>query len=190
MFGMIRSHKGTFTLITTWIIIFFISTRIDLLYYLAGTGIDNIGHEYYRFITGPLLHFGWVHLLLNISGMFWVGYFIEQNIGSVKLVVFGLVASTFTEIIYACIYRTSENNIGGSVYVFAFIGLIIVLQILKPNFPKFRLGTWYGNWILSYGILGNVPFIPFMTSGTIITHLLALVIGGVLGVLAILLKII
>ena len=191
MFELSKTYKATFILIAIWIILFLINKRVNLLYYLAGIGVDNIGNEYYRFFTGPLLHFNLIHLLANISGIFWVGYFLEQSIGSVKFLIFGLVASTLTEIIYCFIYRTSENNIGGSIYVFALIGLIIVLQILKPaGYQRFHLGTWYGNWILSYAVLGNVPVLPFMTSGTIVTHLLALLTGGVLGALGVVLRII
>lgn len=190
MLEIIKSYKATFILIAIWIVMFIISVRVDLLYYLAGKGISIIDHEYYRFFTGPLLHFNILHLLVNISGVFWVGYFIEQKVGSAKFLVFGLVVSTIAEIIYSFIFRTSENNIGGSVCVFAFIGLIITLLLLKPDLYKFRLGTWYGNWILSYAILGNVPILPIITPGTISIHFIALLSGGVLGALGIVLKLI
>lgn len=189
MLAKITKYKATFLLIAIWVVLFPLSKRFDLLHSLAARGINNIGHDYYRFFTGPLLHFNLVHLLINTVAIYWVGYFAEQSIGSVRFFTFGLIASALAECVYSYICNNSENNIGGSVWVFSFIGLIIVLQLLKPAFPRFHLGAKYGNWILAYGILGNIPVLSFMSFGTVITHLCALVIGSILGVLGIYLKV-
>lgn len=181
MLKQIKRCKATFILITTWSLLYLTGKKIDLLYYFAGKGIQNIGNEYYRFFTGPLLHFNLLHLIVNISAIFWVGYFLEKGIGSIKFIMFGLAIGTFAEFLYASIFRTSENNIGGSVYIFAYIGLIIALQIYKKDFAKFQIGTSYGNWILSYAILGNVPFLPLITFGTISIHFIAVFLGSVIG---------
>ena len=180
MFISIKNYKVTLGFIIIWVVLFLVNTRIDLLYYLAAKGIDIIGHEYYRFITGPFLHFNLIHLLANVVSIFWAGYFIEKSIGSAKFAAFGFLTGTIAEIINSFIFRTSLNNIGGSVYVFAFLGLIAVTQIFKAGFSKFHFHTRYGNWIVSYAVIGNIPFLRFMGLGTIVIHLLAFITGALI----------
>lgn len=190
----IMNRQASAILIAIWTILFLLNQSFDLLPLLAGQGLESIGRQYYRFLTGPLLHFNLIHLLININALYWVGYFAEERIGSIHYFAVGLIGSTLVEIIYSCIYKSSANNIGGSVWVFIYIGLVFVFQLLKPDFPKIHLGTWYGNWILGYSILGNIPllsFIPqlsFMSYGTTVTHLCALAVGAILGLIGIYLK--
>lgn len=182
---ILNRYKATWGFIIVFIALHIIYTRIDLLYYLSAKGIDLVGHEYYRFTTGPLLHFNFVHILANVIAMFWVGYFIEESLGSIHFVVFALLTSTVAEIINSFVFPSSLNNIGGSVYVFAFLGLIAATQILKSGFPKFHLKTWYGNWLVSYAVIGNIPIFSFMGISTIVIHLISFITGIVIGALGI-----
>ena len=52
--------------------------------------------------------------------------------------------------------------IGGSPVVFALIGFILISQLMRKSLPRFQLGTWYGNWIVGYAVLGNFSFFPEM----------------------------
>ena len=178
-----NNYKATFGFIITFVVLYIIDTQINLSQYLSAKGIDIIGHEYYRFATGPLLHFNLIHILANVAALFWVGYFLEVSLGSVNFVLFGVLASTIAEIINSFIYRSSQNNIGASVYVFAFFGLIVVTQRLKSGFPKFHLRTWYGNWLFFYAVIGNIPVFSFTGDGTLVLHLISFITGAAIGVL-------
>lgn len=75
-----------------------------------------------------------------------------------------------------------NNSFGGSTLIFAFIGLIMVLQVLKPEFPRFKINEAYGNFILIYGIVSNIPILSFISGTTIISHSISLGVGTLLGV--------
>lgn len=188
MYAATKNCKASILLIILWTVLFILSKRFNLIQGFSGRGIKLIGNEYYRYFTGPLLHFNLIHLSVNIIAVFWIGYFAEQSIGSIRFFFFGVVASTLTELLYSLLCNTSENNIGGSVWAFCYIGLLLVLQLLKPDFPRFHKNTYYGSYIIGYAILGNVPFLSFMTTGTVITHLCAFLTGCILGAIGIFLK--
>ena len=57
------------------------------------------------------------------------------------------------------------------------IGFGLALQFLTPDFPKITFGTWSGNWLIIYLILGNIPVLSFMNVTTIIFHTIAFVLG-------------
>lgn len=109
----------------------------------------------------------------------------KKSLGSVIFVAFGVLTSTLAEMINSFTFTTSQNNIGASVYVFAFLGLIMVTQIIKSDFPKFQLGTWYGNGLVAYAVIGNIPIMSFMDFGTIAIHLISFITGIVIGALGI-----
>lgn len=68
----------------------------------------------------------------------------------------------------------------------AFIGLILVLQFLRPELQKLKLGTLCGNCIFIYGIFSNIPSFYFIDIITVISHSISLSVGALLGTLAIL----
>lgn len=71
--------------------------------------------------------------------------------------------------------------VGGSPMTFALIGFLIVLQMKRRDLPRFQLGTWYGNYIVGYATLGNLPF--FSKDGsTLFVHTIGLLIGILSGV--------
>lgn len=180
--------KATLAIIAIWTALHIIRQFVDLMTPLSGIGFNAIQGEYYRIFTGWLMHVNIIHLLANISGMLFAGYFLEPQFGSVKFALFAIIAAALEELIYSgLIFRDSQISYGGSSCVFALLGLIIVSQLLRPELPRFRLGTWYGNWLLGYAVLGNLPLLSFFTWGTVATHAISLGVGGILGVLMILL---
>lgn len=88
-----------------------------------------------------MIHDNFIHLLANCLALYWVGYYLEKNIGSGKFLIFGILACILSEVIFLSIYSEADNSIGGSVFTFPFIGLILILQFLKPEIQRFRLST-------------------------------------------------
>lgn len=194
MLKRIQGCRATWALMAVWAVLFVLDRRFGLMPYLAGQGIGMIGHAYYRFFTGPLLHFNLGHLLANLIGIYWVGCFAERSLGSVRFFAFGAVAGTLAEGLFACLVPAAGASAGGSIWVFSYLGLIIALQLFKPAFPRFQARTQYGEWILGYSLLGNLPFLSlipvfsFVSIETVVTHLCALAVGFALGALGIVLK--
>ena len=173
---------GTIAIILLWVAVWVLVITTNRDSVLSGKGISNVGNEYYRFLSAGLTHTNFIHLLANISAMFWVGHFYEHRLGTLKFLAIGTFCAVLSLVIFLCIYRDAEGVIGGSVYNFALCGLGLTLQFLIPEFPKITLGTWSGNWLAIYLIASNVPFLSFMNISTVILHVIAFVIGIVVAV--------
>lgn len=174
--------KITISIIIIWTILFLINKNINIIQLLGGRGLNKIDGQYYRLLTGILLHNNLIHLIGNCFALYYVGYYLENSIKSGWFLIFGVVACIVSETIYFSIYRNSNNSFGGSTLIFAFIGLILVLQALKPEFPRFKVNETYGNFILIYGIISNIPVLSFISGTTIISHSISLGVGTLLGV--------
>lgn len=178
--------KATTILGILWICLFLIDKQINLMDYFAGKGMNNLGNEYYRLITCPLLHFNLLHLVVNVIAILCVGHFLDHFPGNMKMTLFILIAGFITDIIYSYLYKNSTGFFGGSIYVFALFGLMLVLKIFRPNLSRFHLGTWEGNYLMYYGILGNIPILSFMDFSTAVIHIIAFITGSFLAVMGIL----
>lgn len=146
---------------------------------LCGNGIAKTGNEYYRFLTAGLVHTDIIHLLANASAMFWIGFLYEHRVGSLRFFAVGAVCAVLAQVVFLCVFRNAEGSIGGSALNFALCGFALTLQIILPDFPKMRFGTWSGSWLIIYLIAANIPVLPFMNITTLVIHAIAFVFGGI-----------
>ena len=172
--------KGTLLILAVWIITFVVSQFFDFPPLFCGKGLDRIGGEYYRIFTGAMLHTNAVHLAANCLVLFWIGRYLEIHIGSGAYLGLGILSCVLAEGIFLAIYKKPEASCGGSVFPFSFMGWILVLQF-RAEFPRFRLGTWYGNWIGIYAVAANIPLFSFTDATTLALHGIALGTGVILG---------
>lgn len=177
--------KGTLSIILIWIVLYLVSKVTNITSLLGGKGINLIEGDYYRILTGALLHNRFWPLIFNCLALFFIGYFLERHVGSTKYLLFAFVTCIVSEFIFSNIYKHAELSIGGSSITFSLIGLIIISQLLIPSFPRFRLGTWYGNWILIYALATNFPLFSFVSISTLIIHGVSLLIGIIFGAISI-----
>lgn len=175
----VAQHGLSYGLILIWIAFWLVGRRINLTEPLAGKGLNLIGHEYYRFGTALLLHKDALHLLGNILALYWVGVYLEPQVDSLRLCIFALVSAVAAQAVFLCIYRNAVS-LGGSPVIFALIGLIVVLNVAGRAESKYAIGTWYGNWIIGYSVLSNLPAFRNDLS-ILVIHGIALVLGMVLG---------
>ena len=174
---ILSAMPGTVVIVIFWAAVWVIVITTNCDHVLSGKGISNMGSEYYRFFSAGITHKNLIHLLANISAMFWVGYLYERRFGTLKFLAVGTFCAVLSMVIFLCIYRNAEGIIGGSVYNFALCSLGLTLQFLVPEFPKITLGTWSGNWLVIYLIASNIPFLPFMNITTVILHAIAFALG-------------
>ena len=173
--------KSTFFIILIWIILFLVNKKVNIIPLLCGNGINNMNGEYYRFFTGSILHNDFIHLLVNCIALYCIGYYLEITIGSIKYLILGILACILSDVIFLSIYNETKSSFGGSTFTFAFIGLILVFQLFKPRFERLKLGTWYGNCILIYGVFSNIPNFYFIDITTLVSHFISLSVGFLLG---------
>lgn len=172
------------TVMIVWIIFWILVVcKTGVLSALAGKGAAKIGNQYYRFFTGWLLHKHIVHLLANVSALFWIGLVYENRTGSIRFLLTGLICAVLCAIAISFLYRDASEGIGGSSFTYALLGFGLTMQFLVPGFPKLKLGTWSGNWLLIYAIASNFPFrisiLPFVDAATIVTHVIAFALGAI-----------
>lgn len=170
----------TLAIIFVWLVVWILTLFSEhIASTLCGNGIAKIGNEYYRFLTAILVHTDIIHLAVNISAMFWIGFLYEHRVGSLKFLAIGAVCAVLTQVVFLCIFRNAEGSIGGSVLNFALCGFALTLQIILTDFPKMRFGTWSGSWLIIYLIASNIPFLPFVNITTLIIHVIAFAFGCV-----------
>ena len=165
--------------IAAWGIVSLLSFKVDCAGLLSNRGIHIIGNEYYRFFTGLLVHVNLFHFLINAVALYWVLYFLDQKISDVRLLLFSIVAGTLANVVFSCIYPDSQS-VGGSPVVFSLIAFLAVQQLLQKELPRFDFRTAYGQVIIGYAILGNIPVFSKNLS-TLVIHAIAFGIAFLLG---------
>lgn len=178
------NHWFSVGMILLWFITWFIGLNHNLTSTFSTKGIASLNQEYYRFGTSLLLHSNFLHMLSNALALYFVGRYLEMQIRPWNLLIFSIAVGVMTNMIFACIYKTS-SSVGGSPIIFGLIGLIIALQITNSAECSFQPGTWYGNWITAYTILANVPFFSSSFISTLLIHGMALLAGVLLGCIGI-----
>lgn len=178
MINKIAKQPVSLIICLVWIIVWIlVVTNKNTLDVLCGKGINQFGNQYYRFFTAGLTHTHILHMLANVCAMFWTGYLYERRIGSVKFLFIGMICAVACQVIFLAIYSNVTESFGGSGYTFALCGFGLAMQFLAPDFPKITFGTWSGNWLIVYLIVGNISMLSLMNITTIIFHIIAFALG-------------
>jgi membrane associated rhomboid family serine protease len=178
--GMRRaSFEGTGAVVTKTLV--GINVGIYLLQLALGGEINGTGNRIYtegalygplvangdwwRLITAAFLHYGPIHLLLNMVGLWWVGSAVEQVLGRGRYLTLYLVSGLAGS---AGVLLLSPTNVtvGASGALFGILGAALILE---------RQGTY---------VLGGAA-LPLIAVNLVITFTIPNVsIGGHLGGLA------
>lgn len=101
-----------------------------------------LGHVY-GVVTNNLVHINLFHLLVNLTGLWLFGAFIERRIGWFKMAVLGLICSIFGSMIQLAL--TDDAGIGIASALFGFYAFILVTSYRDE---RFRM-----RFIYTFGIL-------------------------------------
>ncbi|RME46002.1 MAG: rhomboid family intramembrane serine protease [Deltaproteobacteria bacterium] len=120
--------------------------RLTLDTLLEGTGIDLVpwgaqqnryvlAGEYWRILTANFLHGGWIHLLLNAYGLYYLGTFYETLFGSWRFALVYLLSGIGAGIATLLFIGPQAASVGASGAIFGIAGALfsamIVLQRLE-----------------------------------------------------------
>jgi membrane associated rhomboid family serine protease len=83
--------------------------------------------DWWRLITAAFLHYGPIHLLLNMLALYWFGSLLEQRIGSGKFVLLYLV-SGLAGSAGALLLDPTTPTVGASGAIFGILGAGLVLE--------------------------------------------------------------
>ena len=132
----------------------------------------HINHEYWRLVTGGFLHDGFLHILINMVSLYFVGMVLEPAIGHVN---FGAVyfASLLAGSFGALLFQPDVPTVGASGAIFGIFGALIIVAYHR-GIPIWQSG-------LGFVLVFNLLF-SFTASGISIGgHLGGLVAGLICG---------
>ena len=148
----IRDSYGTLWLIIAIVIDFGIeittnSVGNDAALLKLGALPDNgqLHGEFWRIATYSFLHFNWLHLLLNVGLLFWIGRIVEQQIGTARgaLIYFVSVLCSAAVILLVHNWHPKEGaTVGASGGVFGLLGAGLIISYRQHSDDRFRRSLW------------------------------------------------
>lgn len=132
-------------------------------------------HQYWRLITCNFIHENWLHLLMNMYCMYYLGNSFEQMFGPVYylgLLLFGCLGSSLVTVLAPLYFPYLDNTmtIGASGVFFAYLGAMIGLAMYQGGVFMTMLQSY------AYMIIINIAFTLFTPNISKTGHL-----GGLLG---------
>ena len=143
-------------IIGVWILLYIIGRFTDIDKYLWGKGANKINGEYYRYFTASFLHASLFHVVANSAVLYFITIYLDGKVNGVAIALLGIIAGTATNVIYSFFSKNAEGFLGGSVIIFAIIGLILMMQIICKSYEPFKFGTIYADWMIGAIVIGNI----------------------------------
>jgi rhomboid protease GluP len=127
--------------------------------------------EFWRIVTYSFLHFNWLHLLLNLSLLFWIGRISEKQVGTMQatLIYFVSVATSAIVILVVHYWHPKVGAaVGASGGLFGLLSASLVIAYRRTDNRRIRMWLW--------SVLLTGFAISFLPDISMAGH-----IGGVLG---------
>src|SRR5712691_5195679 len=126
---------------------------------IAGRAVDSHRHligvaqgDYWRLLTAAFLHYGPIHLLMNMVALYWFGSLLEQRIGSGKFLLLYLV-SGLAGSAGALLLDPLKPTVGASGAIFGILGAGLVLERQRDYvFGGSALGVIVLNLVFTFSI--------------------------------------
>jgi membrane associated rhomboid family serine protease len=110
--------------------------------------------DWWRLLTAAFLHYGPVHLILNMVGLYWFGSLLEERIGSARYLMLYLVsglAGSAGALLWSGGFLTP--TVGASGAIFGILGAGFVLERQRDYvFGGSALGVILINFVLTFSI--------------------------------------
>jgi membrane associated rhomboid family serine protease len=110
--------------------------------------------DWWRLLTAAFLHYGPVHLILNMVGLYWFGALLEERIGSARYLMLYLVsglAGSAGALLWSNGFLTP--TVGASGAIFGILGAGLVLERQRDYvFGGSALGVIIINFVLTFSI--------------------------------------
>jgi rhomboid protease GluP len=101
--------------------------------------------EFWRIATYSFLHFNWLHLLLNVGLLFWVGRIVEQQVGPGRgaLIYFVSALCSAAVILLVHTWHPKEGAaVGASGGVFGLLGAALMISYRQTAEPRLKMRLW------------------------------------------------
>lgn len=114
--------------------------------------------QYFRLIAANFLHAGWIHLILNGIGLFFLGLAIEKLMGSWRLVLIYLLGALGGSL-GSYLAGPGAMSVGSSTAIFGLFGAFLAVHVRfwHQLMPPFRQSiNW---WVFIIGINAALPVV-------------------------------
>ena len=145
-------NRGTFVLILAIAVGFGIeiatnSVGNDTALLKLGALPDNgqLRSEFWRIGIYSFLHFNWLHLLLNVGLLLWIGRIVEQQVGTGRaaLIYFTSVLCSAAVILLVHNWYPKEGaTVGASGGVFGLLGAALIISYRQPSDDRLPRRLW------------------------------------------------
>jgi rhomboid protease GluP len=101
--------------------------------------------EFWRVATYSFLHFNWLHLILNVGLLFWVGRIVEQQLGTGRgaLIYFVSVICSAAVILLVHTWHPKEGaTVGASGGVFGLLSAALIISYRRQAEPQLKMRLW------------------------------------------------
>lgn len=112
--------------------------------------------EVWRLATAMFLHGGWLHLLLNMYGLYFLGHAVEQSIGHWRFLVVYFVAGIFGFIVSLIFLHPCVPTLGASGAIFGLIGALIGDEMRWGRHPLEFLQQDHGRSLVTFAVANLV----------------------------------
>lgn len=154
----------------------------DLLNWGANFGPLTKNGQWWRLMTCTFLHGGIMHLIMNLSGLLFVGVFLEPILGRRYFLIVYLLTGIFASLT-SIFWNNNIISVGASGAIFGLYGIFISFMIFKIFTPEFSKV-----FLLSTIAFVGINLVMGFTGGTDnAAHIGGLLSGFIIGVLIILL---
>ncbi|MGG9971770.1 rhomboid family intramembrane serine protease [Ferruginibacter sp. SUN002] len=141
----------------------------------------TLSGDWWRLLTNTFLHFGVIHLLMNMYSLYSIGIYLEPMLGKAKYITAYLCTGVLASVVSVWWHKEGVNSAGASGAIFGMYGLFLALLTtnLIPSSVRKALLQSIGIFIvynLAYGMKGgvdNAAHIGGLISGFIVGYIYA-----------------
>ena len=121
----------------------------------------TLGGEWWRLLTNVFIHFGIIHLAINMYCLYTVGIYLEPMLGKQKYIIAYLCTGVLASITSLWWHKDGVNSAGASGAIFGLYGLFLVMlttkiipkQVRQPLLQSIAIFVIFN---LIYGMKGGV----------------------------------
>jgi rhomboid protease GluP len=139
----------------------------------------TLSGDWWRLVTNIFIHFGIIHLLMNMYCLYTVGIYLEPMLGKVKYTAAYLCTGVLASLVSLWWHKDGVNSAGASGAIFGMYGLFLALlttslipqQVRQPLLQSIGLFVVYN---LVYGMKGgvdNAAHVGGLLSGFVIGYI-------------------
>jgi rhomboid protease GluP len=144
----------------------------------------TLSGDSWRLVTNIFIHFGLIHILMNLYALYSISVYLEPMIGKLKFITAYLAAGILASLTSLWWHSEGANSAGASGAIFGMYGLFIALLLTKLIPDVIRKGLLPGIAVfvvynLAYGMKGgidNAAHIGGLVSGFVIGFIYSVVL--------------